>query len=69
MAQQLRALTALPEVLSSIPSQPHDGSQPSVMGFNVFFWCVYRQQQCIHIHEIKKLKVLKNISQRQNLFS
>ena len=32
MAQQLRALTTLPKVLSSIPSQPHDGSQPSVMG-------------------------------------
>jgi hypothetical protein len=32
MAQRLRALTALPEVMSSNPSnQPHDGSQPFVM--------------------------------------
>jgi hypothetical protein len=35
MAQQLRALTALPEVLSSIPSNHiHGGSQPSVMESN-----------------------------------
>jgi hypothetical protein len=32
MAQWLRALTVLPEVLSSIP--PQGGSQPSVMGSN-----------------------------------
>jgi hypothetical protein len=30
MVQQLRAPTALPKVLSSNPSQPHGGSQPSV---------------------------------------
>jgi hypothetical protein len=32
-----RALTALPEVLSSIPRQPHGGSQPSVMGSDALF--------------------------------
>jgi hypothetical protein len=36
MAQQLRALTALPKVLSSV----HGGSQPSVMRFDALFWCV-----------------------------
>jgi hypothetical protein len=39
VAQRLRALTALPEVLSSIPSN-HGDSQSSVMGFNAVFWCV-----------------------------
>jgi hypothetical protein len=34
MAQQLRAPTAPLQVLSSIPSQLHGGSQPSVMGSN-----------------------------------
>jgi hypothetical protein len=40
MAQWLRALAALPEVLSSIPSKPHGGSQPSVMGPDALFWCI-----------------------------
>jgi hypothetical protein len=40
MSQQLRALAALPKVLSSIPSNPDGGSQPSVMGSNALFWCV-----------------------------
>jgi hypothetical protein len=31
MAQGIRALAALPEVPSSIPSQPYGGSQPSPM--------------------------------------
>jgi hypothetical protein len=39
MAQWLRAVTVLPEVLSSIPSN-HGGSQPSVMGYDALFWCV-----------------------------
>ena len=47
-AQWLRALTALPEVLNS--QQPHGGSQPPVMESNALFWCVWRQQQCTHIH-------------------
>jgi hypothetical protein len=38
MAQRLRALTALPEALSS--QQPHGGSQPSVMGSDALLWCV-----------------------------
>ena len=38
MAQRLRALTALPEVLSSIPMQPYDGSQPFIMRFGALFW-------------------------------
>jgi hypothetical protein len=54
MAQWLRALTALPKVLSSIPSTQHGGSQPSVMGSDALFWCVRRQWQCTHIHEINK---------------
>jgi hypothetical protein len=41
MAQRLRALTALPEVLrSSVPSSPRGGSQPPVMGPDALFWCV-----------------------------
>jgi hypothetical protein len=39
--------------------QPHGGSQPSVMGFNALFWCVWRKQQCTHIHKISKL-ILQN---------
>ena len=35
--QWLRALTALPEVLSSVP---HGGSQLSVMGSDALYWCV-----------------------------
>jgi len=40
MALWLTALTALPEVLSSNPQQPHGGSQPSVMRSDALFWCV-----------------------------
>ena len=38
MAQRLRALAILPEVRSSIPKQPHGGSQPSVMRSDALFW-------------------------------
>jgi len=39
MAQRLRALAALPEVLPEFNSQqPHGGSQPSVMGSDALFW-------------------------------
>jgi hypothetical protein len=31
---------------------PHDGSHPSVMGFDALFWCVWRRLQCTHVHEI-----------------
>jgi hypothetical protein len=51
MAQQLRALTALLEVSSQ---QPHGGSQPSVMGSDALFWCVWREWQCTHKHKINK---------------
>jgi hypothetical protein len=33
---------------------PHDGSQPSVIGFDSLFWCVWREQQCTHITKINK---------------
>ena len=46
LARQLRALTALLEVLSSIPSHR--------MGSDALFWCVWREWQCTHIHKIKK---------------
>ena len=44
MAQRLRALTVLPEVLSSSPSNctmahNHGGSQPSVMRSDALFCC------------------------------
>jgi hypothetical protein len=39
--KQKKALTALPEVLSSSPSNHmNDGSQPFVMGWDAPFWCV-----------------------------
>ena len=31
--------------------QLHGGSQPSVMGYDVLFWCVWRQWQCTHINK------------------
>jgi hypothetical protein len=34
--------------------QPHGGSQPSVMGSDALFWCVWRQLQCTHIHKINE---------------
>jgi hypothetical protein len=36
--------------------QQHGGSQPSVMGSDALFWCVWRQLQCTHIHKINNLK-------------
>jgi hypothetical protein len=38
MAQRLRVLAALPEILSSIPQQPHDGLQTSVIGSGALRW-------------------------------
>ena len=32
--------------------QPHGGSQPSVVGSDSLFGCVWRQLQCTHIHKI-----------------
>ena len=40
VAQRLRALTALPEVLSSNPSSYMVAQQVSVMGSDALFWCV-----------------------------
>jgi ABC-type enterochelin transport system permease subunit len=40
MAQWLRAPTAFPEVVSSIPSNHIMTQQPSVIGFDALFWCV-----------------------------
>jgi hypothetical protein len=40
MAQWLRALTVLPEVLSSIPSNYIGGLQSSIMGSKALFWCI-----------------------------
>jgi hypothetical protein len=48
MAQQLRALTALLEVLNSIPSKPQDSTQLSIMEFNT------------HTHTHTLLKAFKN---------
>ncbi|EGW12206.1 hypothetical protein I79_010493 [Cricetulus griseus] len=41
MAQRLRALTAFPEVLSSIPSNHMVAHkpQPSIMRSGALFWC------------------------------
>ena len=38
--------------------QPHGGSQPSVIGPDVFFWWVWGQQ-CTHIHKIKHTHIHK----------
>jgi hypothetical protein len=40
MAQQLRALIALPNGPEFKSQQPHGGSQPSVKRSDAFFWCV-----------------------------
>ena len=40
MPQWLRALTTLLKVLSSNPSNPHGGSQPSVIRSDTLFWGV-----------------------------
>jgi hypothetical protein len=40
VALQLAALTALPEVLSSIPSNHTVAYKPSIMRSDALFWCV-----------------------------
>jgi hypothetical protein len=40
MAQQLRALTVLPKVLSSNPSNYIGGSQPPIMRSDALFWYI-----------------------------
>jgi hypothetical protein len=39
MAQRVRALTALPKVLRSIPA-PHSDSQPFITRSDALFWCI-----------------------------
>jgi hypothetical protein len=48
--------TRVPEFSSQ---QPYGGLQRSLMG--TCFWCIRRQPQCTHLHEINKsLKILSN---------
>jgi hypothetical protein len=42
MAQWLRALAALSEILSSIPSNHMAAHEIDIMGSNVLFWCADR---------------------------
>jgi hypothetical protein len=56
MAQQLRALAALPEVLSSIPSNHMVAhNHLSVMGSDALFWCTGRHDSIL-IYLNKTLK-------------
>jgi hypothetical protein len=59
MAQQLRALSALPEDPEFNSQQPHGGSQPSVIESDAPFWRVWRQLQYTHIHKINKSLKIK----------
>jgi hypothetical protein len=34
--------------------QPYGSLQPSVMGSDALFWCVWRQLRCTHIHKTNK---------------
>jgi hypothetical protein len=45
--------------------QPHGGSQPSVMGSDTLFWCIWRQLQCTHIHKINKSFLKRKFKKRQ----
>jgi hypothetical protein len=67
MAQPLRAPTALAEVSEFNSQQPHDDSQPSVMGSDALFRRVWRQLQCTHMHKIK-IKILKQQQQQKKTF-
>jgi hypothetical protein len=60
MAQWLRALTALPKVLSSNPRNPHGGSQPPVMGSDALIWCCLKTATvylCVIINKSRRLGV------------
>ena len=47
-------------VLEFNSQQPHGGSQPSVMGSDALFWCVWKQLQCTDMYKtIKSLKIKK----------
>ena len=49
--------------------QPHGGSQPSVMGSDALFWCVWRQLQCTHINKINLKKKPHNNNKKINRIS
>ena len=53
MAQRLRALTALPRVLSSNPSESQCSSQPPVMGSDTLF-CVSEDSYSELIYKTKQ---------------
>jgi hypothetical protein len=63
MAQWLRALTILPEVLSSIPSNHMVAHICN--GIRCLFWCVWRQELCTHIHKINKYILKQKEKQSQ----
>ena len=65
MAQLLRALTALPEVLSSISSNHMVAHKHLYWGADVLLWCVWRQWQCTHIHEINQSILKKEEAEKQ----
>jgi hypothetical protein len=44
--------------------QLHGGSQPSIMGSDALFWCVWRKQQCIHINKGNKSLLKKKNLER-----
>ena len=48
MAQWLRALTTLPEVLSSIVTNHMGGSQPSIVSSDALFWYVGVDRELIY---------------------
>jgi len=61
MAQRLRALTALPEVLSSIPSN-------HMVAHNYLEWDLMpssgvSEQQCTHVHKINNSRTFKKKKQ------
>jgi hypothetical protein len=60
MAQHLRALTPLPEVLSSIPSNHMEVHRYLYRVLIHLLWCVQRQGQCTHIYKIN-LKTNKQL--------
>jgi hypothetical protein len=60
MAQRLRAPTALPEVLSSIPSNHRElNSQPSVMRYDSLFYCVSEESNGVLIYIKNKQNLIK----------
>jgi hypothetical protein len=67
VAQLLRALTALPANLSSIPSKHKGGSQPSVMEPNALFWCCLKT--AIVENKTKQQQKQKQTNKQKTLLS